>query len=495
MRPYLISAMLLALVSCASVKNPEGGPKDSEAPRLLACVPGDKTLNFKGKNIQLLFSEEVAEDNFKVQFLSPKTSCTASAGSKRLKITPDSGFMPNTTYVLNLKGKIKDEREGNKLKDTSIVFSTGPSLDSLTVEARAEYTDRKQANHRLLMLLSKKNKQVFTALTDSMKPFLLRGLNADRYEMQIFQDRNENYSYEEEDGPLWIDSLRLDSSVSLKGRLLPQKYKPVKTFALRKGDTCLVESSVWIKADKKFQQKVIASNREKTLFRLFPVKKNLSYRYTDSLGNAYADTILLSETDSIRSLNTIPSEKSIDIFKEGKILKIKTLWNWKVLRHPEKLDYTFDSVWVKTEPEKLDFGFTFKLNQPKTGKLKWRTDSLVLFNLETQKRDSIRITGDDLENPGTISGEVIYDGKERLILELTDLKGRLLRTSEGRKFSFSLKPDRYRIQMYLDKDGNGMYTGGNKEALRKAEPLYIFPEILELKPGWDLENIKPDPGF
>ena len=40
-----------------------------------------------------------------------------------------------------------------------------------------------------------------------------------------------------------------------------------------------------------------------------------------------------------------------------------------------------------------------------------------------------------------------------------------------------------------------MYTGGNKEALRKAEPLYIFPEILELKPGWDLENIKPDPGF
>lgn len=495
MKAVLILILSLCLLACASVRNPEGGPKDTEPPRLLACVPAHNSLNFKGKSIQLLLSEEVAEDNVKIRFLSPVTTCTATAGSKKLKITPDSGFLPNTTYVLSLKGKIKDEREGNRMKDTSIVFSTGPVMDSLVVRATIENMSGKLMNQRLLMLLSNHRKQVFAAQTDSMKPFVLQGLAPDRYRVMVFQDRNENYIYEEEDGPLWTDSLQADSSLFLKGRLLPQKYKPVKTFKLRKGDTCVVESSNLLKAGENFQQMLIASNKEKTLFWLYPVKKELLYHYSDSLGNAYADTLKPADTDSGRSLPMVPTEKNIHISKEGKSLNIKSLWNWKIFRHPAKLEFTYDSVWTGTAIEKLDYGFSFRANKATTGKLKWRMDTLVLFNQTGMKSDSVRITGDDLENTGTISGEVQYDGTAKMVVELIDTKNEQAGILQGKKFSFRVKPGRYKIQMYLDLDGNGMYTGGNKEALRKAEPLYVMPEMAELKPGWDLENIKIEPGF
>jgi hypothetical protein len=495
MKSYNLVLFLCFFWSCASVKAPDGGPKDSTPPKLVSSLPTNGALNFKEKSLQLFFNEDVSEDNNKIQFLSPKTSCTAIPGSKRLKITPDSGFIPNTTYVLNLKGKIKDDKEGNKLRDTTLVFSTGPTLDSLFIDAQIENLDRKPISNKVLFLLTNGKKTVFTAITDSAKNFKLSGLAPDKYEGQIFQDRNENYEYEEEDGPLWIDSLKLDSSLSISCRLLPQKYKPVKTFKQRKGDTCVVESSAWIKPEKAFQDLTISENKEKTLFWLYPFKKDLIYHYHDSLGNKYLDTLSIASLDTGRTLSPIQEEKKISIQKTGKQLEIKTIWNWKIFGYPGKLEYTQDSIWNDCPIEKLPFGYSFKLPVFKPGKLKWKIDSIILGNKAVYKFDSTQITKDDLESPGMIAGDVNYTGNEPIILELIDSKKEVLGFSNKKKFMFHVKPGKYKVQIFLDKDGNGMYTGGNKKAQRKAEPLFINPDLIELKPGWDLENIKIDPGF
>ena len=132
MMKYLSDVVLFLVNACASVKAPDGGPKDSAAPKLSQTNPGQNATDFKAKAIVLEFSEDVVENNSKVQFLSPLTSVTTNPLGKRLKITADSGWKPNTTYVLNLRKKIKDEREGNQLKDTTIIFSTGQVLDTIS---------------------------------------------------------------------------------------------------------------------------------------------------------------------------------------------------------------------------------------------------------------------------------------------------------------------------------------------------------------------------
>jgi len=82
-----------------------------------------------------------------------------------------------------------------------------------------------------------------------------------------------------------------------------------------------------------------------------------------------------------------------------------------------------------------------------------------------------------------------------VIVQLFDQKKELIAKSLGDRFNFNVRPGKYFFQMFNDQDKDGYYTGGNKEARRKAEPLFIYPEPVELKLGWDLEKISIDPGF
>ena len=108
--------------------------------------------------------------------------------------------------------------------------------------------------------------------------------------------------------------------------------------------------------------------------------------------------------------------------------------------------------------------------------------------------DSIDIAASDLDQAGNIGG-TIESGEENIHAELLNAAKEILGTAGKGNFQWQVKPGQYTIQIYRDLNGDGRYTGGNKEARRKAEPLYIFPDQIELKPGWDLENIRVKPEF
>jgi hypothetical protein len=108
--------------------------------------------------------------------------------------------------------------------------------------------------------------------------------------------------------------------------------------------------------------------------------------------------------------------------------------------------------------------------------------------------DSIDIAASDLDQAGNIGG-TIESGKENIRAELLNAAKEILGTAGKGNFQWQVKPGQYTIQIYRDLNGDGRYTGGNKEARRKAEPLYMFPDLIELKPGWDLENIRVKPEF
>ncbi|NBP68092.1 MAG: hypothetical protein EBU52_05055, partial [Cytophagia bacterium] len=69
MKNFLALFYLVLLISCAQQTNPTGGPKDEEAPKLLESNPANGSVNFKGSQIELIFSEPIQLGNVKEQLI------------------------------------------------------------------------------------------------------------------------------------------------------------------------------------------------------------------------------------------------------------------------------------------------------------------------------------------------------------------------------------------------------------------------------------------
>jgi uncharacterized protein (DUF2141 family) len=396
---------------------------------------------------------------------------------------------------MKLLKKIKDDREGNNMKDTTIVFSTGAAIDSLKTSFTILDKSGKVSQQKFTALLNKELKVVLSSTTDSMKPLEIKGLSPGKYNLEVFNDKNENYKYEEDEGLLFFDSVKVDSNIQVSITPLPQKYKRTKLFKQRKGDTIVVEASQWIFPNGKFKNNIIAENDEHTQFWLYPVNESFFHSFTDSIQNCYQDTVDLVTIDTGRSLDLIPMKKTVSLEKVGKIMSLKMKWNWAIYRYPDSLFVTQDTVWKQipftTSKNGIDISFT----DLKPGKLKMRFDTVTFYNLKGIKRDSIDISKADMEPKGMVSGSIENTGNKNLVLEILNSKKEVEARSIGKTFNYLLKPGRYTFQIFDDLDKDGFYTGGNKEARRKAEPLYVHPEPVELKLGWDLENIVLKPGF
>lgn len=59
--------------------------------------------------------------------------------------------------------------------------------------------------------------------------------------------------------------------------------------------------------------------------------------------------------------------------------------------------------------------------------------------------------------------------------------------ADGAFFRY-LKPDTYYLRMYVDKNGDGLWTTGSWDDHRQPEPVYYFPGKLQTKSNWDFEE-------
>jgi uncharacterized protein (DUF2141 family) len=489
----IICGILYLTLGCASVRAPEGGPKDDTPPKLLYTIPKANSTSFNGKSIVMVFSEEVEENNPKQQFLSPFTSTTVTATGKKLKIESDSGWVPNTTYSLRMKLKVKDSREGNFHKDSLILFSTGQKLDTIHVKITTLDKSAKPSPQKWMALLQ--NKAIYVGSSDSLVPIKINGLSQAKYLLEVFSDKNENYKYDEDDGNLYIDSITVVDNQEISVKPLPQKIKRTNAFKLRKGDTCTLETSGFIIPEGIFRDKIIAENDEKTQFWLYPFKQTLIHNFTDSLRNCFQDTIDFRTLDTTRSLNSIPLNRKTEFQKENKNLIVNLKWNWAIYVFPTKITITQDSVWKQVDFNTTKTTISFQAPSLKPGKCKIRFDTIAFYNKTGIVLDSVEIPKAEFDPKGTISGKIQMKPNQKLVVELINSTKESVARTNSLNFNFKVKPGKYTLLVFLDEDGDDYYTGGNKKARRKAEPLYIVPDPIELKPGWDLEEIVVTPDF
>lgn len=135
--------IILLLISCAKQSTPMGGPKDEDPPKLLSINPANESLNVKPRTIELEFDEYVKVENPNKQIIiTPrikKEEMEVTAIKNKVVIKLNQDLEDSTTYVFNFQKTIKDITESNVPENLKLVFSTGPTIDSLSFSGNVSY--------------------------------------------------------------------------------------------------------------------------------------------------------------------------------------------------------------------------------------------------------------------------------------------------------------------------------------------------------------------
>lgn len=208
--PVFVAAILITLamggVGCANIVPPEGGAKDTLAPRLLRVTPDDDTRNFDAKKIVFSFDEyvDLVENGQKME-VSPLPKSPPRIGRKLRTVTINlrDTLEPNTTYSINLKGVVKDVNEGNEMEDMIYVFSTGATIDSMELSGNVIMAEDGKVDSTLTVILHRngedsavvKEKPRYATRVDRNGHFHFQYLQPGTYYIYALKNEGSSYRY------------------------------------------------------------------------------------------------------------------------------------------------------------------------------------------------------------------------------------------------------------------------------------------------------------
>lgn len=190
------------VLACARQTTPTGGPKDSIPPTLLSSIPKHGQVNFKGKTIQLTFSESIILNNPKEQLIiTPDLGKDVDVKSKKNQVilaVPED-LKENTTYSINFRETVQDITEKNSAVNLKLAFSTGTYIDSLSIQGNAKnlLIDKELANATVALFETDtfdifNHRPTYITKTDSKGNFILENLKPGNYFMYGMDDKNKN---------------------------------------------------------------------------------------------------------------------------------------------------------------------------------------------------------------------------------------------------------------------------------------------------------------
>ena len=204
----LLSAAAISAVSCANQVAPQGGPKDTTAPSIdstRSMLSGAK--NFTKQPITLTFKEWIQlQDVDNQTLISPplikKPKIDLRGKSLRLTFADEEILKPNVTYNINFGNSISDLTEKNVTKNAIFIFSTGNTIDSLTLRGSvvSAITGKPVADAWAMLYenwrdssITRRERPFYATKTDKEGIFLLKNLRNDTFGFSVLVDADRNY--------------------------------------------------------------------------------------------------------------------------------------------------------------------------------------------------------------------------------------------------------------------------------------------------------------
>jgi len=445
-----VFAILISLMtgSCAQIGMPDGGPKDTLAPKLIRASPPNGSRNVTGNKIILEFDENIDVQNLQQNLIiSPLQNRNPSiiANPRSITLKFRDTLLPNTTYTVNFGDAIKDNNEGNVYRNLSYVFSTGNILDSLTLSGKVILAETGGTDTTLVVLLYR-NAADTTVLKKK---------------------------------PNYIAKVKGDGSFLFSN--LPAAS--FKIYALKDGDggkTYNSKSEIFAFADEEASTE---NNDPVTL---------LAYAEQKSIDNKIIPPVNSGLDKKLRYISSIKDKQDL-------LEPLEILFNTPLKERDSAKIYLTDTLFRKISGVRFSIDSTAKKIFLTT---LWQADKPLVLIIE---KDAVKDSaGNSLAKNDTIRFNT--KSKEdygKLTLRFNDLelsKNPVLQFLAGNEIKYSypltskewisnmFPPGQYGIRILYDTDKNGRWTPGNYEKKLQPEIAVTIPQTLNVRADWDNES-------
>lgn len=204
----IIFILIIHITGCAKIGAPTGGPIDITPPKVLQSTPARGATNYKGKDVEITFDEFFQLLDVNKQFVSSpplkKTPLILIRG-KNLVIRTEEKLQDSSTYRYYFGDAIADLNQKNILKNYDFVFSTGGTIDSLSLRGRVvnafDHLPDKDSYYVMLYdnyndTIPRKTLPKYITKTDPQGWFSITYVKAGTYMIFALKDFNQNYLFD-----------------------------------------------------------------------------------------------------------------------------------------------------------------------------------------------------------------------------------------------------------------------------------------------------------
>ena len=523
---YLLGGTLLLLwAACARVGSPTGGEQDKTPPKVVKTIPQNESVNFTGNRIRIYFDEFVTLRDIRKQLIIspplayfPEITPSGNA-SKYINIKILDTLRPNTTYTFNFGKSIQDNNEGNPLSFYTYTFSTGNTIDSLTLKGSIKDALRPKAENFVNVMLYEmgekysdsvvyKQRPIYVVNTlDSLTTFELSHLKAGKYMLVGMKDKDNNYLFDPKTDKIGFHptpiTIPTDSSYTLS------LFKEVpQTQASRPFQSGEQRISIGYQGEKDSIQVTPlppSSTNWKWVIEKEPTKDTLWLWYHPKVEDSLKLIVKSNRSDTTKvnlrkmkpeKWKITPEFKGISPTEEEIVLSSNTpirAFNKEAI----KLIVAKDSTEVGFEPI-----FTPNTSQI-TLKVKVKEGEKYLFkafnafeNFFGQKSDTLQesFSAKKAEDFGSLKLTFRDNISLPFIIELTDKDAKKVlyeqyveQTSPTYNFPF-VKAGNYRLRVIEDRNRNRKWDTGNFLGRLLPEPVHYFAKEIELRANWEVEQ-------
>lgn len=523
---YIVALFLLFSIGCAKRGSITGGLKDTLAPILKMSSPKNFNTNFKGKEIKLVFDENIKLQNINKQLvISPPMKydpiISPQTASKFINIKIIDTLKENTTYSFNFGQSIADNNEGNPYNQFKYVFSTGNYIDSLALGGRIKDALKKEAEAFISVMLYEVNDtfkdsliytnppRYITNTLDSLKTFRLENLKAGKYLLVALKDKNNNNKFNPKEEKIGFikEYITIPNDTVFELELF-QEINPFKSFKPTQvsGNRLLLGYEGEM-ALAKHKPEITLKNKDEILPSIvsrLPKKDSLQIWYkplkTDSLTVAvnkdkYSTNYLLKiknqKKDSL-TFNAITAGvlNFRDRFAIESSIPLTNLDNSKIkLINKDSTTVAFTSEY-DTFNQKLFIDFktlpvekyTFTILPGALTDFYGNTNDTLSYNIQTK----------EFEDYGNLKVKLENVKQFPVIVELTDAKGDVIAseyTESNPIVNFNLlNPAIYSLRIIYDENKNKTYDPGNYLEKRYSEQVIYFSKEIDIRSNWDIEQ-------
>ena len=442
---------------CANIIPPTGGPRDSLPPLLTGVTPKDSSENFNAKKVTFYFNEFVVVDNVQENLLVspvPKQEPLVEYKLKTVTIKIKDTLEENTTYTYDFGNAIRDNNEGNILKNFTYVFSTGTHIDSLDLSGRVLIAQTGMPDSTLIVMLHRKGddsavikeKPRFIAKLDSAGRFHFRHLPAGEFYLYALKDEGGQKKY------------------LTRKQQFAFADKPVNTAADNPG---IILYAYLEKDDDKRPpppKPVVKPDKEKEKDKRLKFVLNLESNQQDILGQ-----LVFTFNDPLKNFDSAKVQFTDEAFTP--------VSNYRLEKDTTNKKLTLFYKW----PENTAFNLIVDKDfaEDSSGRKIPRTDTLRFRTMKESDYGTVNIRFNNLDLTKKPVLQLLQQDvvKDSARLTARDFKIKLM------------KPGEYDIRVLLDENGNGTWdTGEFFGKRRQPEKVIAVKRKLNVKANWDNDN-------